>query len=258
MDNAALEVREAIDRQMALEIRRRLRAGGYDPGAGGAVLLRRLGAAARLRGGRSPGHRAGLRLPLRLGVQRLRVLDHQCPSRLCADPRHPDEPDGCRRRGAGGVPRAGAGRHARRGGSRRRRSGLRRKSSSRPGKRFRTVPVRGPPGNRRQDAGGRGAGASRRSTFPPSARVPHWTPGQGDSRGPPRAPAPRSAGAPCAGVAGGPARDPGLRPRQPETGATSSAAPRWSTAPDTSYAVAPGWRLAVDDYANFVMTRSEG
>ena len=81
-------------------------------------------------------------------------------------------------------------------------------------------------------------------------------PGQGDREGEPARPA-RSAGAPCAGSQGGRlatqvyARD-GLRPGHVIRG------PAMVDGPDTSYAVAPGWRLAVDDFSNFVLTRSEG
>ena len=112
VESAALEVREAIDRQMALEIRRRLRAAGFDPARTALFSF----------GGSGPLHACAV--ADLLGIPRIYAFPYgsvfsafgssttnvrHSYARTLGIPMTQDRPGG---RGAGRIPRPGAGRHA--------------------------------------------------------------------------------------------------------------------------------------------------
>ena len=253
VENAALEVREAIDRQMALEIRRRLRAGGFDPARTALFSF----------GGSGPLHACAV--ADLLGISRVYAFPYgsvfsafgssttnvrHAYARTLGIPMTQVDAadavlDGFREQALADMRGEGFDAKAVRTAA---------EAVVTTGKRFKTVPVRGRRGTVAKTLEGE-RGRIQAVRLSAECEVPHWTPVKATARA---ARAPRPLGRRTVRwVAGGRlatqvyARD-SLRPGHVIRG------PAMVDGPDTSYAVAPGWRLAVDDYGNFVMSRAEG
>ena len=253
VETAALEVREAIDRQMALEIRRRLRAAGYDPARVALFSF----------GGSGPLHACAV--ADLLGIARIYAFPfgsvfsafgssttnvRHAYARTLGIPigqadRADEILDGFRDQALADMRSEGFDAKAVKTAS---------EVVVTTGKRLKTVPVRG--GRRGTIAKALEDERGRIQTVRLSAEceVPHWTPVKAEERAR-RAPRPLGRRT-VRWVAGGRlatqvyARD-SLAPGHVIRG------PAMVDGPDTSYAVAPGWRLTVDDFSNFVLRRAD-
>ena len=253
VESAALEVREAIDRQMALEIRRRLRAGGYDPARTALFSF----------GGSGPLHACAV--ADMLGIARVYAFPygsvfsafgssttnvrHAYARTLGIPMTQADAADAVL---DGFRDQALADMHG---------EGFEAKAVKTAaevvvttGKRFKSLPVRGRRGTIAKALEGE-RGRIQAVQLSAECEVPHWTPVKATQRAS-RAPRPLGRRT-VRWVAGGRlatqvyARE-SLKPGHVIRG------PAMVDGPDTSYAVAPGWRLSVDDFSNFVMSRADG
>ncbi|MDE0334840.1 MAG: hypothetical protein OXI64_07770, partial [Defluviicoccus sp.] len=248
-----LEVREAIDRQMALEIRRRLRAGGFDPARTALFSF----------GGSGPLHACAV--ADLLGLPRIYAFPygsvfsafgssttnvrHAYARALGIPMTRIDRADtvleGFREQAVADMRGEGFDAKAVKTAA---------EVVVTTGKRFKTVPIRGRRGTIAATLDGE-RGRIQAVRLSAECEVPHWTPVKAEEKAR-RAPRPLGRRT-VRWVAGGRlatqvyARD-SLKPGHALRG------PAMVDGPDTSYAVAPGWRLTVDDYANFVMTRADG
>ena len=253
VETAALAVREAIDRQMAQEIRRRLRAAGYDPARSALFSF----------GGSGPLHACAV--ADLLGIARIFAFPygsvfsafgssttnvrHAYARTLGIPMSQADKADevlaGFRDQALADMRGEGFDARAVRTAS---------EVVVTTGKRLKTLPVRGRRGTIAKTLEEE-RGRIQMVRLSAECEVPHWTPTKAEQRAR-RQPRPLgrrtvrwvAAGRLATQVY---ARD-SLAPGHVVRG------PAMVDGPDTSYAVAPGWRLAVDDYANFVMTRVDG
>ena len=253
VEEAALQVREAIDRQMAQEIRRRLRDAGHDPARSALFSF----------GGSGPLHACAV--ADLLGMARIYAFPYgsvfSAFGSSTTNVRHAYAR-------TLGIPVAQAGRADQilaafrdqavadmRGegfDARAVRTACEVVVST--GKRLKTVPVRGRKGSVAQALEGE-RGRIQAVHLSAECEVPHWTPvkAEGRARRQPRPLGRRTVRWVAAGRLATQvyARD-GLAPGHAIRG------PAMVDGPDTSYAVAPGWRLAVDDFSHFVLTRADG
>ena len=253
IETAALAVREAIDRQMAQEIRRRLRAAGYDPARVALFSF----------GGSGPLHACAV--ADMLGIPRIYAFPygsvfsafgssttnvrHAYAKTLGIPMSQADRADavlaGFRDQAVADMRGEGFDARAVRIAS---------EIVVTTGKRLKTLPVRGRRGTIAKALEGE-RGRIQMVRLSAECEVPHWTPVKAVQRAR-RQPRPLGRRAVRWVAAGRLATQ--VYARESLAPGHVIRGPAMVDGPDTSYAVAPGWRLAVDDYANFVITRADG
>jgi len=123
------------------------------------------------------------------------------------------------------------------------------------GKKLRTLPIRGKTATVTKAAEAVGErGRIHALRFSAECEVSHWVPVKADSRArkAPRPQAKRTVRWAAAGRLTTPVYvRANLLPGQ------SIGGPAMVDGPDTSYAIAPGWRLDIDDYSNFIFSRDD-